>query len=63
MAKGRVVRRVDQMASANRRPGYPKRKLGQVLEWTRSRRLAKPKVKPGSGLDGYTLDKDNIILT
>jgi hypothetical protein len=60
MAKGRVVRRVDQMASANRRPGYPKRRQG-LLEWTPSR---KPnyKIPPGEGLDGYRLDKDNIIL-
>lgn len=56
----RVVRRVDQMASPNRQPGYPKRKQG-LLEWTPSR---KPKynVKPGTGLDGYVLGKDKIIL-
>lgn len=60
MAKGRVVRRVDQMASPNRRPGYPKRRQG-LLEWTPSR---KPKynIKPGEGLDGYRLDKDQITL-
>ena len=60
MAKGRVVRRVDQMAPSNRRPGYPKRRQG-ALEWTRSR---KPQynIAPGSGLDGYRLDKDQIIL-
>ena len=57
----RVVRRVDQMAPANRRPGYPKRSPGRTLEWTRPR---KPKynVPLGEGLDGYRLDKDNIIL-
>lgn len=60
MAKGRVVRRVDQMASPSRRPGYPKRRQGP-LEWTYPR---KPQynVSPGSGLDGYRLDKDQIIL-
>lgn len=60
MAKGRVVRRVDQMASPSRRPGYPKRRQG-LLEWTPSR---KPQynVSPGKGLDGYKLDEDKIIL-
>jgi hypothetical protein len=60
MAKGRVVRRVDQMASPNRRPGYPKRRQG-LLERTPTR---KPNlgIKPGEGLDGYRLDKDTIIL-
>lgn len=60
MAKGRVVRRVDQMAPANRRPGYPKRRQG-LLEWTPSR-LPDYKVPLGRGLDGYRLDKDKIIL-
>ena len=60
MAKGRVVRRVDQMASANRRPGYPKRRQG-LLVWSRSR-IPNYNIKPGSGLDGYKLDTDTIIL-
>jgi hypothetical protein len=60
MPRGKVVKRVDQMAPASRRPGYPKRRQG-LLKWTRSR---KPNynMKSGSGLDGYKLDEDKIIL-
>lgn len=53
----RVVKRVDQMASPNRRAGRPR--LPVSLDWKKANKKT-IKVEPGSGLDGYWLD--SIIL-
>lgn len=56
----RVVKKVSDMASPNRKPGGPKRKVS--TSWL-TPKAPKYDVKPGTGLDGYTLDKDIIILS